>query len=211
MSKITALRTGKGQRKRVNIFLDGRFAFSVGAEVAAMERLQVEQELSANQAEALARTDHLHHCLEAATRYLSYRPRSEAELREKLHRRGFDGNYVETVIARLKEQGLINDMAFAQFWRDNRQAFSPRSRWLTRVELERNGVASDIIDQVVNTINENDSAYRAAQGKAHRLSASDDQSFRRRLGGYLRRRGFDYGVINDAVERLRKEQGERPR
>ena len=120
MRKITALRVGRGQRKRVNVFLDGRFAFSLEAEVAIREGLKVGQELSANQIEALARSDHFHRCLNAAGHYLSYRPRSEAEVRERLKRRGFDGDSVEAVIAKLKEQGLVDDMAFAQFWKDNR-------------------------------------------------------------------------------------------
>ena len=116
---------------------------------------------------------------------------------------------IEAVIARLKEQGLVDDMAFAQFWKDNRESFSPRSQWLTRLELRRKGVANDIIDQVVNTIDDDDSAYRAALSKARSLPLSDYQSFRRRLGEYLKRRGFSYGVINHTVERVWQEQQDR--
>ncbi len=207
MSEISALRVGRGQRKRVNVFLDGRFAFSLEAEVAIREGLKVRQELSANQIEALARSDHFHRCLNAAGHYLSYRPRSEAEVRERLKRRGFDGDSVEAVIAKLKEQGLVDDMAFARFWKDNRESFSPRSQWLTKLELRQKGVADDIIDQVGNAVDDDDSAYRAALSKARSLSQSDYQSFRRRLGEYLKRRGFGYGVINHTVERVWQERG----
>lgn len=206
MKRITALRTGRGREKRVNIFLDGKFAFSLDAEVVVKESLKVEQVLSAERIEALTRSDHLHRCFNAAFHYLSYRPRSEPELRERLHRRGFDGDSVEAVITRLKEQGLVDDIAFAQFWRDNREAFSPRSQWLTKLELRRKGVANDIIDQVVDTIDDEDSAYRAALSKARSLPRSDEQSFRRRLGEHLRRRGFSYGVINHIVNRLWQNQ-----
>lgn len=207
MRKVTALRAGRGRKKRVNIFLDGKFAFSLDAEVAAKEGLEVEQQLSAERIEALGRSDHLHRCFDAAVHYLSYRPRSEPELRERLHRRGFDGDSVETVITRLKKQGLVDDIAFAQFWRDNREAFSPRSQWLTKLELRRKGVANDIIDQVVDTIDDEDSAYRAALRKARSLPRSDEPSFRRRLGEHLRRRGFSYGVINHIVEQIWREKG----
>ena len=208
MRKITAIRTGKGQRKRVNVFLDGKFAFSLEAEVAVRERLQVEQELSASQIEALARSDHFHRCFNAAAHYLSYRPRSESELRERLHRRGFDDS-IKAVIAKLKEQGLVDDVAFAQFWKDNRESFSPRSRWLTKLELRRKGVADDIIDQVVDTVDDNNNAYRAALSKARSLPLSDYQGFRRRLGEYLKRRGFGYGVIKHTVEQLWQEWGKK--
>jgi len=207
MSKITAIRIGRRRGKRVNVFLDGGFAFSLEAEVAIREGLEVGQELSANQIEALARSDCFHRCLNTAAHYLGYRPRSEFELRERLQRRGFDGDNVDAVLSKLKEQGLVDDTAFAQFWRDNRQSFSPRSQWLTKVELRQKGVAADIIDQVVDAVDNTDSAYRAALSKARSLSQSDYQSFRRRLGEYLKRRGFGYGVINHTVEQIWQEQG----
>ncbi|MFQ6121644.1 MAG: regulatory protein RecX [Dehalococcoidales bacterium] len=207
MSKITALRSGRGRRKRVNVFLDDRFAFSLETEVAVKEGLQVGQELSTSQVEALTGSDHFHRCLNAAFHYLSYRPRSEAEVRGRLQRHGFDGDCIEAVIARLKEQGLVDDFAFAQFWKDNRESFNPRSQRLTKLELRRKGVVSDIIDQVVDSIDDDDSAYRAALGRARHLPLSDYQSFRRRLGEYLRRRGFNYEVINHTVERVWQERG----
>jgi len=200
MKKVTAIRSGRG--KRVNVFLDGRFAFSLEAELALKENLQVGQELSEANIEALAQTDLFQRCLNAALHYLSYRLRSEAELRGRLGRRGFDGDNVEAVIARLKEQGLVNDLAFAEFWKDNRQSFRPRSRWLTALELRQKGVAKAVIDQVVADVDDEDSAYRAALSRARSLPRSDYQSFRRRLGEYLRRRGFSYRVISHTVERL---------
>lgn len=208
MSKITKLTAGKSRKKRVNVFLDDKFAFSLEAEVAIKEDLKVGQELTADQIAALAKSDQFHRCLNATARYLSYRPRSEFELRQKLHRHGFNGDSIEAVIAKLKEQGLVDDLAFAQFWKDNRESFSPRSQWLTRLELRQKGVADDTIDQVVGAVDDDNSAYRAATSKARGLPLSDYQSFRRRLGEYLKRRGFGYGVIKHAVERVWQEQGE---
>ena len=207
MKKVTAIRAGRGRSKRVNVFLEGKFAFSLGAEVAAKEDVQVQQELSAEQIEALARSDHFHRCFETAAHYLSYRPRSESELRERLYRRGFGDASVEAVIARLKEQGLVDDAAFAQFWKDNRQEFNPRSQWLTGLELRQKGVAREIIDQTVGAIDDEDSAYRAALNKARSLPLSDYQGFRHRLGGYLRRHGFNYEVINHTVKKIWQEYG----
>lgn len=205
VTRISAIRAGRGRRKRLNIFLDGRFAFSLEAEVAAKEGLQVGQELSSRQIELLQGSDRFHRCLSAALHYLSYRPRSESELRERLGQRNFDADTINAVLARLKEQGLVDDASFSEFWRDNRQSFSPRSQWLTRLELRQKGVSNDIIDQVTSSIDDEDSAYQAALLKTHGLLPSDYQSFRRRLGGYLKRRGFGYGVINHTMERVWQE------
>ncbi|MFC1903828.1 regulatory protein RecX, partial [Chloroflexota bacterium] len=103
-------------------------------------------------------------------------------------------------------QGLIDDMAFARFWQDNRQSFSPRSKRLTGLELKQKGVVGDIIDQVVGGVDDSDSAYQSALRKTRHWSLSDYQHFRRRLGEYLRRRGFSYEVINSTVERVWQEK-----
>jgi len=211
MKKITTLRIGGGQDRRVKVLLEGKFAFSLEAEVAVREGLRVGQELSPSQIEALTRADCFHRCLNAAVHYLGYRPRSESELMKRLQQRGFDNDIIEGVIIKLKEQGLVDDVAFAQFWKDNRASFSPRSQWLTRLELRQKGVADDIINEVISAVDDNDSAYRAALSKTRSLSRSDYQGFRYRLGGYLKRRGFGYGVINHTVERLWQELGSRSR
>jgi regulatory protein len=145
-------------------------------------------------------------CLDAAFRYLDYRPRSEAELRGRLKRRGFDEESVAATLSSLREQGLVDDLAFAEFWKDNRESFRPRSRRLTALELRQKGVAEEVINRVVADIDDEDSAYRAAQGRAHRLSDADYREFRHRLGEYLKRRGFGYRVITRTVERLWQER-----
>ncbi|UCC18057.1 MAG: RecX family transcriptional regulator [Dehalococcoidales bacterium] len=202
MSKITALRARKGRRKRVNIYLDGVYAFSLETDVAVKEGLRVDQELSLERIAEITSANDYRRCYDAAVLFISYRPRSEPELRERLHRRNFPAESIDAVVTRMKEQGLVDDTAFAQFWTENRDSFSPRSRWLTGMELRRKGVSEAIIQRTVGTLDDDDSAYRAAYKKARNLPRSDYQSFRRRLGEHLQRRGFGYGVINDTVKRL---------
>ena len=208
MAKITALRFSKGRNKKVNVSLDGRYAFNLEVDVAVKERLKVEQEISASQVEALKKAGCRQQCYNAAARLLGYRPRSEHEMRQRLTQRGFDNDTIETVLTRLKEQDLINDNDFARFRKDNRQSFSPRSQWLTRMELKQKGVSGEIIDQVVGGISDIDNAYHAAKKKACNLSTADYQSFRRRLGEYLKRRGFGYSAIIKTIERLWQEREE---
>jgi regulatory protein len=205
MSKITALKTNKRTDKQVSMFLDGKFAISLDTEVAVKEGLKIGQDVSADQIEALAKNLGLARCLNAAYRYLSYRPRSEAEIKDRLHRRGFEDSQIEIVINKLKEQKFLDDTAFAQFWKENRETFRPRSQRLTRLELRRKGVADAIIDEVTDGSDDLDSAYHAALSKAHRLPSQDYEVFRRRLGDYLKRRGFGYAVINQTVKRIWQE------
>jgi regulatory protein len=205
MSRITALKTNKRTEKQVNIFLDGKFAISVAPEVAVENGLHIGQELSDDQIKGLAEDVSLARCLNTAYRFLGYRPRSEAEMKDRLHRRGFVDSQIEIVINKLKEQKLLDDTAFAQFWKENREMLRPRSQRLTRMELKRKGVADEIIKEVTDDANDMASAYQAALKKAQRLSGEKHEVFRRRLGDYLKRRGFSYTVINQTVKRLWQE------
>ena len=144
-------------------------------------------------------------CLNAAFRYLSYRPRSEAEIRNNLRRRKFDGQFIEKVILELGEQGLLDDLAFARFWKENREAFSPRSQIVLKQELSRKGVSAEIIAEVTSKTDEESSAYRAAQRKAKALATSDYACFRQKLFAFLKRRGFSYEVIQHTINQLWQE------
>ena len=206
MKQITALRPGKGQTKRVRVSLDGKFAFSLEPEVVIQQDLEKGQALDETRIKELSRAGQFQRCLDTARRQLSYRPRSEAELRGRLRRQGYDDELREAVIVRLKEQGLVNDMAFTRFWVENRQTFSPRSQSLTRLELKKKGVARDVIDQIAGSIDDEDSAYQAARHRARRLPSLDYEGFRRRLFGYLKYRGFGIGVIRQAVARVWQER-----
>jgi regulatory protein len=210
MSRITSLRMGNGRGERVNVYLDGKFAFSLEAEVVAKEGLKVDQEITPPRIEMLTREDNYRCCLSTAVRYISYRPRSQFEVREKLTRHGFDSDCIEVAIRCLIEQGLVDDVEFARFWKGDRQLFSPRSKWLTGLELRRKGIAQEVIEQVMGDVSDEDNAYRAALSRISRLPASDYRSFRHRLAGYLSRRGFNYRVINNTVEQLWREVNDHP-
>jgi regulatory protein len=205
MGKVTRLIKGKGREKRIKVFLDGECACTLLAEVVLREKIRVGQELSESEMEALTGKDQSQRCLNAAARFLAYRPRSEAEIIQRLQRHGFDAESIKKALDILKKQGLVDDTAFARFWIDNRESFSPRSRRLTGLELRRKGLASDIIEHVTGGIDDSESAYRAALGKARRLYSADYDDFRRRLGAYLGRRGFSYGIINETVGKVWRE------
>ena len=206
-AKITAIRAGRNARvQRSNVFLDGKFAFSLDNEVIVKESLKVGLLLSPDEIKLLTGADRFQRCLNAAFQFLSYRPRSEAETRQRLLRRGYAEDEIDKTVAQLRRLDLINDTAFAEFWKENRNSFRPRSQRMLKMELRRKGVETEVIDGVVEGMDEADSAYRAALDKARVLPVSDYQVFRQRLGGYLQRRGFGYGVINNIIKKVWQER-----
>ncbi len=148
----------------------------------------------------------LHDCLDAAYYYLSYRPRSEGEIRHWLGKRGFANEVTEAAIAKLREQNLSDDLAFAQFWKGNRLSFRPRSKRLIKRELKDKKVATEIIEQVTEDIDDQETAYRLGSGRLPALAHLDYRDFYRRLSSYLAYRGFSYEIIKRTAVLLWQEK-----
>ncbi len=208
MGTITGLKQGKKNLKRVNVYIDGRFALALKQETLIKNRLKVGVELTEEKIGELIGKDTIEKATDIALRFLGYRPRSEAEIRKTLFQRGFNEDIIDKAISKLKEQGLIDDAAFARFWSENRENFSPRSSRLTRLELRQKGVSDETISQSISDETDGENAYRAAQSKVRRMTITDYATYRQRLGEYLKRRGFNYGVINNTITKIWQEYKE---
>jgi regulatory protein len=207
--RITALRVQKRNQQRVNVYIDGRFAFGLAA-IEAMH-LKIGQQLSDAEIARLKEKDQVEVAYEFALRFLSYRPRSIDEVRRRLIEKEFDVPTIDETVARLSRAGLLDDTAFARFWLENRDAFKPRSRRALRYELRQKGVADSVIDATLAGYEEDAAAYRAALHRAQKLARRPDQDFdviRRKLLAFLNRRGFSYPIARDAVERVFTELGD---
>ncbi len=198
-AQVTALKFQKRNHDRVSVYLDGRFAFGLPAIVAA--RLKVGQTLSAAEIAALQKEGEVEKNYERALNFLSYRPRSRAEIVTYLQRRGVSEAQIEAVIERLERAGFVDDTAFARFWVENRERFRPKGLRALRYELRRKGLADKVIEEALVGIQAEDSAYRAAGKRARQLSGKDKATFERKLVDYLARRGFDYEVARDVAAR----------
>jgi len=143
----------------------------------------------------------------AALRYLRHRPRSEAELRNQLDQRGFDCQHVEQVLSQLREKGLTNDPTFARLWVESRESSGPRSRAMLQRELREKGIDVQTISEAIESVDEESGAYRLAQKKAKAIAILDYASFRNKLFGVLRRRGFSYEICERTVNQIWQEQG----
>jgi len=201
---ITTLVAQKRNKERVNVYLDGEFAFGL----ALIEALKLHkgQQLSDDDIARLKALDEIEVAHDRALNFLSYRPRSSEEVRRNLHQKEFAEQAIETVIERLTGAGLLDDAAFARYWVDNRERFEPRSRRALRYELRQKGVPDPAIQAALDDLDEEDAAYRAASARLRRYARADEETFRKRLGDFLARRGFGYEIVRDVLDRLWQEQ-----
>jgi regulatory protein len=202
--RITALKAQKRNPNRINVYLDGEFAFGLARIVAAW--LLVGQTIDDEKIQTLQKQDTNEVAYQKALHFLSYRSRSEDEIRQKLTADGFSGDLCEAVLDRLREAGLVSDRNFARGWVESRNALKPRGRHALTVELHRKGISDEIIQETLDgTDDESDLAFRAGLRYANRFSQADWDTFRARLTAFLGRRGFSYGTITPQVKKIWKE------
>jgi len=196
---ITALKFQQHNKERVSVYLDGEYAFGLPAMEAS--RLRRGQVLSDAEVAALQALDEQQHTFEQAVRFLGYRPRSRAEMVRYLRRKRISEEVASDVLARLEKAGYLDDEAFARFWVENRQRFRPRSQRALDFELRQKGVSRPTVEDVVSEQDDEAAAWQAIEGRLSRWSGMEPDELRRKIAGYLARRGFRYETISHTFRR----------
>jgi regulatory protein len=200
MGKITAIVPQQKNSERVNIYVDGVFACGLALETAA--HLRVGQAWDVAEMEALQAEDAGVQARQKAYRFLSYRPRSVAEMRRHLSAKGLSETVIIQVIDYFIEQQLLDDHAFARYWVEQRETFKPRSAFALRQELQQKGISIPIINEALAEVDEQQAARRAARKKVRLWAGLPQEQFRQKVGGFLQRRGFSYQVIEPVISEL---------
>jgi regulatory protein len=204
MKKITAIEPQQKNPRRVNVYLDGEFAFGLATITAAW--MMVGQELSDEKIAALQDSDAREVAYQKALHFLSYRPRSAHEVRQNLLKRGIEETLVEETIERLQQAGLVNDADFARAWVENRNTFRQRGKSALRMELRQKGLSDEDMRSVLDRdVDEEALAVEAARKQIRRYAGLEWPEFRQKLGSYLARRGFSYTILAPVVSKVWKE------
>ena len=201
--RITALRPTKRDPDRIAVDLDGSFAFALPATLVGNERIEVGDLLDVDRVTALLAADQASRATEAALVFLSYRPRSEKEVRDRLRRGGYEPDAIEHAIGRLHEWRYLDDADFARRWVENRTAHRPRGKRLLQQELRHKGIDGEIARDAIDNVDldETGAAEALARRRLSSYAGDEPAAIRRRLGAYLARRGYGYDVIRIALDR----------
>jgi regulatory protein len=197
---VTALEVQKRDKERVNVYLDGEFAF--GLPIIEAAHLHQGQSLSEDEIATLRALDTTDRAFGQAVRLLARRPYSTAEIRRYLDSKDVPAVAIDEVMAKLEHLGYVDDQAFAAFWVESRERSHPRGPQALRYELRQKGISNAIIDAVLGDLDTHDSAYRAAQERIRRLRGQSPEQFRARLGAFLVQRGYPYDSVQVVIEQV---------
>ena len=141
-----------------------------------------------------------------ALRFLGYSARSRSEMQKRLERDEFAPEIIEAVLADLEARNWVNDAKFAHDWVEDRAERKKYGRGRLAAELRRKGVDKEMVTAALDTVEEADELARAMSAAASRWKLSADETDReaiqaekRRIGAFLQRRGFGWGIITQVL------------
>jgi regulatory protein len=203
MLTVTRLETQKKNPQRLNVYLDGEFAFGISR--AAAPWLSEGDQLSQEKVQDLQRSDLLESAYQRALNFLSYRDRSEQEIRHNLTKKEIPADIIQEVLDKLRQSNLVDDRTFARSWIENRSQFKPRGRRALSVELMRKGISREIIEEELEGLEENQLALSCARKRAPRFQHLELEAFQKKMFSYLNRRGFSYQISREIVQEVWEE------
>lgn len=206
--RITKIEVQKKNSQRRSIYADDKFVAGVSAETLLKLGLRTGDVMTAEVLKSLQQAEELQGAKQAALRFLSHRPRTEREIRDKLREKEFADEDIAATIGELKRVGLINDQQFAQMYARDALARRPAGRLLLRQKMLLLGLDRQLVDETLNAALDGDTAdhlaREAAQQFLRRRAKRKEDSLRLRnsVAQFLLRRGFSWNVVQPVLNSL---------
>jgi regulatory protein len=208
MDTITAIEPQKRRGNRRSVYVDGQFVAGVGEEIVMELGLRVGQQVDGRRLVEVLTAEETRRAREYALTLLDYQARTAKELERRMLQKGYAEEAVAKVVSQLQNAGLVNDERFASEWVAGRVAHRPMGRSRMLWELRRKGVASEIVDEALEHIDEDTELDMALELAKKKLGGKppEDPETKRRLAALLQRRGFHWGVVSAVLNRLAPEE-----
>ena len=203
MPTITALEPQQRRKGRVNVFVDGQFVLGVGDAVVVDLGLRIGREMTSERLLEIAGAEEVHKATEAALFLLEVRARSRREIETRLTQKGYEEEVIAQVLEKLTRLELLDDAQFAAQWVEARSRSGgsrPIGKRRLTQELFVKGVAKEQVAEAVGRVTDTQElalARDAARKKVRAVPTERDalHAERRKLMGFLQRRGFGWETV----------------
>lgn len=194
MREITEI-TSQKKGDRLNIFLDGQFAFGVDYATAIKFGLKKGKALSEEDISAIDEEEGNTAAFNRGLKYAVKKTVSERQMLDYLERNGYSPEASSAAVAKLKSYGYVDDASYARAY----IATYSKERGSKRIEFElkKAGLSSQVISEALENVDDSDSCSRCMD-KYLRTHKNAD---RQKLVNYLVYRGFDWDEINECINR----------
>ncbi len=218
MPLITAITEQKSNKRRAssrkdrryNIFLDEKYAFSISEENLLKYKFELGRALTEDEVEKTKKGEAQRRLTDQVMNFLSYRPRSEKEVRDYLIKaisknekvkwsEAKESPLTDLIIVKLKKYELINDKEFAKWWIDSRTRSKQKSRAVIMMELVRKGISKEKVELLLpkNKTSDLNLAIKIIDKKRKTLDKLSTQDSKKKIYSLLGARGFDFEIASD--------------
>lgn len=196
--KITDLKQGVKNPNRVNVFVDGKFAFSLDVAQVVDFKIKVGKLLEPEELLEYQKASEFGKLYQRTLEWVLTRPRSEKELRDYLYKKVYekklDKKYIDDIVEKLKEKKYLDDTRFAEWYVENRFVKKGASARRLRMELMKKGVGKSIIEEALSASERNDKDEILKIIAKKRAKYTDEK-----LIQYLCRQGFSFELVSELV------------
>lgn len=208
MPQITNITAQKRNQDIYNIEVDGKFLCGIGVLEVSSRGLKIGQEISSDGLADLVQSSLGSKAYNASLRYLSYRPRSEYELRQYLARKSYDEDVATATIGRLAAEKYVDDLEFARSWIRSRSATKHSSSRVLRMELMKKGIGRDVLDTALGEIESADEQANLRKVLIKKMRLARYANDAQKSVAYLVSQGFRYSDVREAMSVLAAENNE---
>lgn len=197
---ISDIKYQKKNKDRLSIFVNGKFLIGLYDEVIIGFGLAKGKVITYEELNSLLYEDLKIKAMRKSLSLLSYKPRTEREMRDKLRENEYDEEIIGITIEKLLSLGYINDYDYAITYIESR--LSAYGMYRIKSDLYRKGISSDIIDRAESdsNVDQGDEMRELFAKKLKSCDGLTNEKRYNRVMSYMLRKGFDYGSINKLFE-----------
>ncbi len=200
---ISAVELQKKNKNRYNVFVDGEYAASLGAEALVTFGIREGAAVDADTLKEAVSRDNAQYAFDSAAQLIAVKMRTGAELKKRLIERGIDETAVDIALDKLAAYGYVDDAAFAGEYVRSAMQTGRWGRKAVEYRLKEKGIEQSVIDDALCEYTDEDErriAKKQLEAAAGRLKGVEARKARQKAYAALARHGFDYSVISELLE-----------
>ncbi|WP_342598988.1 recombination regulator RecX [Psychrobacillus sp. FSL H8-0483] len=211
MPIITRIGRQKNNNERYNIYLDEKYAFSVDEAVLIKYQLTKGKVIEAFTLDEIVFDDEVRKAYNKAINFLSYRMRSEHEVKQKLLMSEYGEAVILEAIRKLYEHGFLNDENFSKALIETQKKNSKKGPGAIRQELKKKGIEKDLTEEVLASYSEEEQltiARTLTEKIINQYQSKTPRQIKQKVQDTLQRKGYNFTIISQAIDSFELEKEE---
>ncbi|MBR9648003.1 recombination regulator RecX [Clostridium tyrobutyricum] len=204
---VTDIKVQKGNKNRVNVYIDYEFSFSCSRELVYRYRIDKNEYIDLGYIKGIIHEDNYIKCKSSALNILERNYKTEKQISDKLLKKGYDIDTVLRTLNFLKDYKFVDDNKFASLYAEEKIRICGRNK--IKHELVKKGIEKCMIDRILSDMDKGqyeENALNCARKKYDIIIKSENnfQKVYLKLGSYLTRRGYETELAKNILKKIIK-------